>query len=210
MRQPELTSAHSCHNLRATSEGEGDAQREAAQELEKDAYADAVSGSAGGWGWLHPAPKRDDAVAAANGGHDVFPITGDDYIAQMAAAAQTLKRYKRMLSEAQKILAAEQSSYESEMGKASKSTLQASESRVITQIERVTHLSARVGEESRRLQHLLDQQDLSPKSKRSDGQSDEQHPTAPRSFSAWQHQGAQCGVVVDVRSKPEFDEVNMQ
>lgn len=212
MRQPELTSERSCHNLRATSEGEGDAQQEAAQELERDAYADAVYGSAGGWGWLNtgPAPKRDDAAAAASGGHDALPVTGDDYIAQMAAAAQTLRRYKRMLSEAQKILAAEQSSYESEIGKASKTTLQASESRVIAQIERVTHLSARVGEESRRLQHLLAQQDLSPKSKRSEGQSDEQHPTASSSFSAWQHQGAQCGVVVDVRSEQEFDEVNMQ
>ena len=64
MRQPELTSERSCHNLRATSEGEGDAQQEAAQELERDAYADAVYGSAGGWGWLNtgPAPKRDDAA----------------------------------------------------------------------------------------------------------------------------------------------------
>jgi len=182
-------------------------RQETAQEQEKASYADAVAGSSGEWGWLNSRAaepgKKDKALT--HGDHDSvsLPVTGDDNIAQMAAVAETLRRYKRMLSEAQKILAAEQSSYEN----TSAATRQASESRVLAQIERVTQLSQRVGEESRRLQRLLDEQNLSPPRSRA-RQDGAQHSTVASSFSAWQHKGAHCGVVVDVRSEQEFDEVS--
>jgi rhodanese-related sulfurtransferase len=171
----------------------------------------------GEWGWLNAAPP--DTVAPAPSPvparnkdlHEDFPlpITGDPYLTQMAAVAETLRRYKSMLTEAQKILAQEQSAYQALVTDASGSAADAqekAEARVIAQIDRVSQLSARVGEETLILQRLL---------RRQQAEFPATYPPPLPGFSTsgddmesgWS-EGASCGAVIDVRSHDEFDAVH--
>ena len=120
-------------------------------------------------------------------------------VVPLQAAAEKLMRYKGMLSESQKILAAEQANYDSLVHnvQSTPAARGSGEDRVLAQIKRVSKLSARVGQATLRLQTLL-KTDQAPSSES----------TAPQDiFNVGLGGGGvcACGVVFDVRTPAEFE-----
>ena len=124
----------------------------------------------------------------------------------LQAAAEKLMRYKGMLSESQKILAAEQANYNSLVHnvQSTPAARGAGEDRVLAQIKRVSNLSARVGQATLRLQTLL-RTDQAPSSESTAPLTSASPPQDIFDVGLGGGGVCACGVVFDVRTPAEFE-----
>jgi len=127
-------------------------------------------------------------------------------VVPLQAAALKLIRYSDMLSESQKILAAEQANYDSLVHnvQSTPAARGAGEARVLAQIKRVSKLSSRVGQATLRLQTLL-KTDQAPSSESTAPLTSASPPQDIFDVGLGGGGVCACGVVFDVRTPAEFE-----